>query len=207
VLRFLRSDYLDDPAVPLAKAVRDRVERETGHRPDGPVRVLTHVRTFGYVFNPISVYYCFNRSGDRLEAVVASVTNTPWNERHSYVLQPAAEANAGRFHRFLTDKAFHVSPFMGMEQTYRWRVGCPGETLFLAIDSLEHGRRIFWASLDLRRRPLTAASLAGALVRHPLLTLRVIAAIYWQAFRLRRKNVPVHPHPREREAKLEPIVR
>lgn len=207
VLRFRRADYLGDPERPLAEAVRDRVEQETGRRPAGPVRLLTHVRTFGYVFNPISMYYCFDSEGERLQAIVADVTNTPWKERHSYVLTPAAANGGAVSHRFQTRKQLHVSPFMRMDQNYRWHVGRPGTHLVLGIENLEQGRRLFSASLALRRRPLTGLRLAGALARYPFLTLRVTAGIYWQAFRLRRKHVPVHPHPREHEAKLEPALR
>ena len=77
---FRRADYFGPPDVPLADAVRDAVAARTGRRPDGPVRVLTHLRAFGYVFNPVSFYYCFDRD-ERLQAVLAEITNTPWGER------------------------------------------------------------------------------------------------------------------------------
>ena len=83
---FCRDDHLGDPATPLAEAVRDLVEAETGERPEGPIRLLTQLRRFGYYFSPLNLYYCFDRGGEDVEAVVAEVSNTPWLERHCYVL-------------------------------------------------------------------------------------------------------------------------
>jgi DUF1365 family protein len=122
---FRRADHLGDPAVPLAQAVRDLVEARTGRRPAGPIRLLTNLRTVGYVFNPLSLFYCFDPAGGRVEAVVAEVSNTPWNERHCYVLA-ATDAEVGPVQRFETPKELHVSPFMGMRQTYRWTLRRPG---------------------------------------------------------------------------------
>jgi hypothetical protein len=114
---FRRADHFGDPAVPLAEAVRTEVARQTGARPTGPIGLLTHLRYFGYCFNPVSFYYCWDAAGASLEFLLAEVTNTPWGERHCYVVDLRAGAPAP------TPKAFHVSPFMGMDQEYRWRVG------------------------------------------------------------------------------------
>ena len=125
IAEFRRSDHLGDPARPLADTVRDLVAARTGRSlPPGPVRVLTNLRYFGHCFNPVSFYYCFERSGERVETIVAEVTNTPWGERHAYVLsneRPGSSNMRGRF-----AKEFHVSPFMGMDHTYAWRMTTPG---------------------------------------------------------------------------------
>ncbi len=195
---FRRADYLGPADVPLKQAVLDRVEAELGRRPDGAVRVLTQLRTFGYLFNPVSFYYCFGADG-ALEAVAAEITNTPWNERHTYVLDARTGREAvGLRHEFA--KRFHVSPFHPMEQRYEWRLSEPGETLGVHMTNREGDRAVFHAGLEARRRPVTAAALAGALLRHPLLTLRVHAAIYWQAARLWAKRIPFHAHPAKRAA-------
>jgi uncharacterized protein len=191
--RFRREDHLGEPRVPLDEAVRDLVAERTGRRPLGPVRLLTHLRYAGFGFNPVSFFYCYDAAG-RLDAIVADVRNTPWNERHRYVL-PVTGRGPKRL-RFDTAKDFHVSPFMPMDLAYAWTFHVPGERLAVRIENrARDGRPLFDALLALRRREITGASLAGALLRFPLLTLQVIAAIYWQAFRLRRKGAPIFAHP------------
>ncbi|MBM3345985.1 MAG: DUF1365 domain-containing protein [Betaproteobacteria bacterium] len=208
VARFDRRDHLGDPAEPLDVAVRELVRARTGRRPGGPIRLLTHLRYFGHCFNPVSFYYCFDAADARVETVVAEVNNTPWDERHCYVLEadgaPGDAAAAGL--QALTPKAMHVSPFMPMALRYEWHLSAPDERLAVHMQLLEDAvaaggpRKVFDATLDLRRLPLTGANLAGVLLRHPLMTLQVIAAIHWQALRLWLKRIPVHTHP----GKLQP---
>ena len=193
VVRFRRADYLGDPAVPLAAEVRALVARRTGSDPGGPVRLLTQPRTLGHCFNPVSFYYCFRPGGERLAAVVAEVTNTPWGERHAYVLPSGGD---GPVLDGDVDKALHVSPFMPMDQRYTWRATRPGATLSVHIASTEHGAPAFDATLSLRRAPLTRRSLARICLRYPAATLRVLALIYGHAVALKLKGVPVQPHPR-----------
>jgi DUF1365 family protein len=161
---FRRADYLGDPRQPLGEAVRDLVGSRTGARPEGPVRLLTHLRYLGHCFNPVSFYYCFDASGERVSAVVAEVTNTPWGERHAYVM-PLGEAfdrptmgdrgtiedHSGRTdcpptndrtdHGTATvmrrqfDKQLHVSPLMSMDLRYDWRLTVPAEQLLVHIQA------------------------------------------------------------------------
>ena len=189
--RVPRRDHLGDPAVPLADSVRALVaERLGAPAPDGPVRLLTGLRSFGLRFNPVSFFYLFD-SDEQLGAVVAEVTNTPWGEQHAYVLRH----EGGRLVAGASDKAMHVSPFMGMDQRYTWRATVPGPTLSVHITSHEAGERAFDATLGLRRVPLTRRTLARATVRHPAAAARVLALIYGHALALKLKGVPVHPHP------------
>lgn len=194
---FRRADHFGDREVSLADAVRDLVEKRSGHRPAGSVRLLTHLRYFGYVFNPVSFYYCFTPD-DVLDTVVAEVDNTPWGERHLYVLPRRDSVEEGSL-RFRFPKAFHVSPFMGMEQVYDWRFSLPGERLRVEMQSEENGQLVFEATLALKRRELTRATVGEALIRYPAMTARVTGAIYWQALRLWWKGAPFFNHPR-REA-------
>jgi DUF1365 family protein len=191
---FKRADYLGDASRPLDDEVRERVWRETGARPRGPIRLLTHLRMFGHCFNPVSFYYCFDARGERVETVVAEITNTPWRERHAYVLPVPVDAMRGAM-RFRFGKSFHVSPFMPMAQQYDWRFGAPGERLAVHMENHDGHGKVFDATLALERREIGAASLAGALARHPFLTLRVLGAIHWQALLLWAKRVPVYAHP------------
>jgi DUF1365 family protein len=199
--RFRREDHLGDPRVPLDRAVRDVVEARSGRRPAGPIRLLTHLRYAGYGMNPVSFHYCFEANGRDLAAIVADVTNTPWQERHTYVLPVAKPA---RRLRFSSPKELHVSPFHPMELVYRWSFLVPSDSLVVRIAAEDAGDApLFDAVLALRRSEITTASLARALVRHPLMTARVTAGIYWQAFRLHRKGAPYHPHPRDHAGSLE----
>lgn len=195
---FRRADYLGDAALPLDVAVRDRVEAATGRRPAGPVRMLSQLRNYGYCFNPVTFYYCYAASGDSVDTIVAEITNTPWGERQSYVLPVPPDRGAeadGRPFEFTFDKTFHVSPFMPMTQTYRWRFGVPGKDVAVHMDNFEGGVSVFDATLVLHREAISTASLARVLVRFPASCVRVLAAIYWQALRLWLKRVPFHPHP------------
>jgi DUF1365 family protein len=179
--RFHREDHLGDPAQPLDGAVRDLVEARTGRRPEGPIRLLTHLRYFGYVFNPVSFYYCFDAAGARVETVVAEVNNTPWGERHCYVVNTKDRSR----------KAMHVSPFMPMDLDYRWRFSPPGERLAVHMALLRSEERLFDATLSLRRQPLGNS----LLLRYPLMTFQVVVAIHWEALRLWLKRLPVFTHP------------
>ncbi len=143
--------------------------------------------------NPVSFYYCFDESGDRLETIVAEITNTPWKERHQYVLAVAA---GGRVKRFDFEKEFHVSPFLPMNMSYRWCFSEPKERLFVNMQNFEHGEPMFDATLALTREPVTAAALMRVLVAFPFITFKVIAAIHWQALRLWCKRTPFYSHPR-----------
>ncbi len=191
-----RSDYLGDPAVPLDQAVRDRVAQETGARPTGPIRMLTHLRYFGLCFNPVTFYYCFDATDKRVETIVAEITNTPWNERHAYVLTDALNEAPGSVRRYRFGKRFHVSPFMDMAIDYDWRFNTPREALNVHMEDWQDGAKLFDATLTLERREIGSAALAHALIAFPLMTFKVIGGIYWQALRLWLKRVPFHTHPK-----------
>jgi uncharacterized protein len=185
---FRRSDFLGDPATDLDLAIRDLVEGETGRRPSGPIALLAHLRTWGWLFNPIAVYYCYDPTGHQVEHTVVEVTNTPWEEKHAYHLPPP-----GRDH--VVDKAMHVSPFFGMDQSYRISYGAPGERLHLSIALDEAGENVFAAALHLRRHPVSRRALGEMLWRHPALTMRVSAGIHVHALRLWAKGATFQPHP------------
>lgn len=191
---FRRADHFGDRREPLATSVRDLVAARLGRRPAGPIGLLTHLRYFGYVMNPVSFFYCFERDGVTVDTIVAEVGNTPWGERHLYVLDGRA-GGEGNCLRFSFPKEFHVSPFMPMDHVYDWELSTPGERLTVSTRNRAGANAVFDAEMTLERRPLDGPELAKALMRHPVMTGAVLLGIYWQAFRLWSKRAPFHPHP------------
>ena len=197
IASFWRADHIGDPAVALDSAIRCLVAQRTGRWPQGPIRLLTHCRYFGYVFNPVSFYFCYDVTGARVETIVAEITNTPWGERHCYVLVEADNRVLSPRKRFCFDKGFHVSPFMDMHVSYDWRFTEPGSRLAIHMENHRAGHCFFDATMVLRREALTGSSLARVLVHYPFMTAKVIGAIHWQALQLWIKGVPFHPHPKK----------
>lgn len=194
---FNRRDHAGRAAVPLDQSVRDLVRSQTGRAPAGPIRLLTHLRYYGYGFNPVSFYFCLDAGGEHVDAIVAEVNNTPWGEQHCYVLGPEMNEGRGGRHRYRFRKAFHVSPFMDMDVGYDWRFTQPGSTLSVHMDNLKDGHKFFDATMRLRRHEISSGALARVLVRYPLMTGKVIGAIYYQAFRLWLHHCPFYPHPKK----------
>jgi DUF1365 family protein len=194
--RFRRADFMGEPERPLDECAREAVAAATGDCPAGPVRLLTGLRYLGHSFNPVSFYYCFDAAGERVEAVVADVQNIPWGERRPYVL--ARGDLRGTVLRDDLAKTLHVSPLMGMDQTYSFRASEPGERLAVHIESrprdISEGKT-FDATLSLRRRELSGRTLTAMLTRYPAMSLQVVAKIYAQSLRLRLKGARYHPHP------------
>jgi DUF1365 family protein len=157
--------------------------------------LLTLLRNWGHYFCPLSLYYCFDGSGQTVDAVVAEVMNTPWHERHWYVLHKGNRIGDPSQLRSRHPKGFHVSPFMDMDMVYQWHLHEPGPELSVAIANSRGDQRLFDVSLALKRRELSRWSMLSALARHPWMTGRVVQAIYWQAFRLWWKKCPFYAHP------------
>lgn len=195
--RFVRSDFLGDRSVPLKQAIYQRVKEELGISLNGPVRMLANLRYFGFIMNPLCTYYCFDEH-ERLVAIVAEVNNTPWGERHSYVLacDPDKETQ-----RITFDKTMHVSPFNPMDMQYAWRSNKPGDALTIHLSNWRNESCEFYANLQLEQEAISAKSLRRFLWRYPLMTLKVFTWIYWHALLLWIKRIPVFDHPK-REAYL-----
>ena len=189
MVSFWDRDHGDGSGAPLCDWVAGRLA-DAGLAADGRVSLLCFPRLFGYAFNPLAVYYCRDRH-DALAAVVYQVTNT-FGERHSYVLPVDGEDGAIRQ---ACDKAFYVSPFFEVAGGYAFRLNDPADRLSMVIRYGQDGRDLFVASHTGARVPVTDRRLAGLMVSHPLMTLKVIGGIHWQAFRLWRKGVPLVKKP------------
>lgn len=193
--RFIRADYLGDPARPLAEAVRQRMAQLTGKPVAGRVCGLLHLRTLGLYFSPVNFYYGFDEAG-QCSHFLAEVSNIPWGEHHHYG-HYLGDGNFCPAH----PKAFHVSPFNPDDQQYRWDITPPGERLAVTIEVSDRRGEVFAATLDLARRPLDPAEVRRQLRRIPVMTAYVVAAIYYQALRLYLKGVPYIPYvPHAKEA-------
>jgi DUF1365 family protein len=159
----------------------------------GPVRLLCFPRVLGFVFNPLSIWFCHHRSG-RLAALLYEVHNT-FGEQHCYLIpvDPARQADTPILQS--CDKGFYVSPFIGMAATYRFRLAEPGERLAVVIQQATPEGALLVASQTGRRRPLDDATLLRAFLAYPLMTMKVIAGIHWHAYRLWRKGAKLVPRP------------
>ena len=190
---FCERDHFGDPALPLRERLRADAAAEGISLLDGPIYLLTHLRYLGYNFNPVSFFYCCDSQG-QIQAILAEVNST-FGESRNYWLNAANKLESYNSLRYRVPKSLHVSPFMKMELDYTFVFTPPEENLVAHMNTLDGGAAFFDATLELSRRPWTARSLHGALALHPLVTLKVIAAIHWEALRLYFKNVPVVAKP------------
>jgi DUF1365 family protein len=203
---FLRSDHLKDPSQPLADEVRDVILRQTGQASDGPIRLLTQLRYFGYYMSPLNLFYVFDASDRRVETIVAEVNNTPWKERHCYVLWTGNREGETDELQFEHAKDFHVSPFMGMDMQYVWRLTEPNSTLRVQLANRRQSQQVFDAGMTLERRELNRQNLRRLTLRYPLMTAQISAGIYFQALKLSWKKCPFYTHPKKQTNSTSPAL-
>ena len=194
IARFRRDDHYRSEAETLDEAIRQLVHDRVGLFPQGPITLLTHLRYLGFVMNPVSFYYCWDKSVSRIEHIVAEVHNTPWGEQHCYVLECPRDWMHGSA-QFVLDKEFHVSPFMPMDQMYAWEFSYPEHCLNIEMNSSTNNQQVFQASLELKAIDLNSSNLASCLLSYPFMTTKVAAAIYMEAAHLWLKKMPFYPHP------------
>ena len=195
--RFVRSDFIGDKDIPISEAIKRRIQECCDNAFSGQIFLLANWRYFGLQNNPIACYFCIGADSQKLDYIVAEVTNTPWGERHSYVL-PVIDS----VEPFQTEfpKELHVSPFHGMNQRYRWLSTTPAESLAIKLTNIEEQERVFHAVLQLRRVPISTRAGLTLLLKFPLETAKVTLGIYWQALVLLLRRVPLHSHPKNNSA-------
>lgn len=196
-----RGDHFGDQSVSIDRAVRKLIHERTGQPSRGPIRMLTHLRYFGHCFNPVTVYYCYNVTGNSLETIVVEIHNTPWGEVYCYVLDNQLLQEQGGQRKYSFKKDFHISPFMQMDIFYTWFFSDPAETLSIQMIDFQDNRKLFEAELYMQRLEIRKKNLASILINYPLMTVKVIVAIYWQAFRLWKKGAPFFSHPKKMSPK------
>ena len=198
VAQFKRGDYLGESEIPLSEAVRNTVAETLGYEPSGPIRMLTHLRYFGYIINPVTFYYCFNENENKLDAIIAEITNTPWNERHTYILDGNEEAATRTTHSYHFKKSFHISPFLDMNHDYHWRFRIPNRRLSVYMENFQEKQKMLDVNLLLNRQEITPRSMTNILLAYPFMTLKVLGGIYLQATKLWLKGTPFFVHPSKR---------
>ncbi|MBB5873084.1 DUF1365 family protein [Allocatelliglobosispora scoriae] len=187
--RFTAADHLGDPARDIRANVEEFARLRGVELRGGRILMLAQARVFGYVFNPLTVFWCFDEAGE-LACVLAEVHNT-YGERHCYLLTPGGDD------RYATGKEFYVSPFFAVEGEYEMRLPAPDERLRLMIKLAHHGKQVFVATLTGRRRAATSGALLRLALRHPLSPLLASARIRYQGIRLYLRRLPVvarQPH-------------
>lgn len=196
---FKRADHLGDNNKSLVDAVREKIFEHSGVKSEGPIRLLTHCRYLGFGFNPVSFYYCFDKQDSKIEHIVAEVNNTPWGEQYCYVLSEAdnvhPEKTGTQLKQYRPSKDFHVSPFMPMNIDYDWRFNAPGDRLTVHMQNYIDEEKLFDATIDFKCRPITSWNMSRVLLQYPIVTVKVVIGIYYEALKLWLKRIPLFDHP------------
>jgi len=188
---FRRKNYLNHPEIPLDDYARQLVKSKFNIYPKGKVYLLTHLSCLGYCLNPISLYFIFDEVNQQLEYLILEVTNTPWGEKHNYVLQSTAKPK-NEVYRLRFQKELHVSPFLTMNYDYQFNLKLNKQKISIHMENHINGKKDFDVTLMLK-----ATSAYKRVFRNfPLITYKVAAAIYWQALTLWMKGIPFHAHPK-----------
>ena len=192
--RYRRADHYGDSQKSLDLVIRKLIKKETGTTITGPIRLLTNLSYFGYCFNPVSFYYCFDEF-EELQYIIAEVTNTPWGERCCYVLSDNLNNTGSSIKKYRPIKKMHVSPFMPMEVDYEWTFTKPEQKINVSMGNSKEGNKFFNVGLSMKKNCISSSSLARILLVYPVITLKIIFGIHWQALRLWLKKCPVYVHP------------
>jgi len=190
-LSFHRDDYYGEPSLPLDEAIRQKMTAlNQSEKLDGEVFFFGQLRTFGIYFSPVNFYFLRSPEHNRFTHMLAEVSNTPWNERHYYLVDMETQED--------TEKAFHVSPFNPLDMTYKWTIRQP-DAHFNLVMACHRKEKDFTAGLNMKRISLDNTNLRIMLRRIPSMTIKTVVGIYWQALKLFIKRTPIYDHPNSQE--------
>ncbi len=194
LIAFHEKDYWDRRKGDLRKRITNFLQEKHQITIAGPITMLTHLRYWGFCFNPVTFYYCFTKAKKKLQVIIADINNTPWNEKYAYVLKISEPSPNYSFSQL--KKEFHVSPFFPMEQMYQWSFSSPeAENLNITMHNLEKKNKVFSACLHLKREVFSPWKIFLYSLKYPFITLKTFLAIYWQAGLLFLKKIPFFAHP------------
>tara|TARA_B100001996_G_C18611547_1_gene573933 strand:+ start:249 stop:1031 length:783 start_codon:yes stop_codon:yes gene_type:complete len=195
LVSFMRDDYHGNNNIDLDTSVRKTIYKKIGKNIKGPIRLLTNLRYFGYCFNPVSFYYCFDEADTKVEVIMAEVTNTPWKERHSYIIKNNNKNIRPKNISIKLDKKLHVSPFWGMDHQYEWFFSEPSKRLLVNMKNFKDKNKVFDAKLIMNRTPFSLKNLIKQVVKFPFITAVIVFRIHWHALKLWLKKAPFYIHP------------
>lgn len=193
---FKRKNYLNESTILLDEYARQLVMNQYGVYPKGKIYLLTQLSCLGHCFNPISVYFILDETNQQLDYLMLEVTNTPWGERHYYILKHSTKPK-DNIYTYQFQKKLHVSPFMSMNYTYQLNLKLTNKQIILHMENHTDGKKDFDATLTLSAQPNTPFKKIAW--RYPFITFKITAAIYWQALRLWMKGIPFHSHPKTKK--------
>jgi len=189
---FPSGKHLRDYQGSVASRIRSFLRSKMTDVPVGPIRLITQLRQFGFYFSPLNLFIVGDE--DRPEVIVAEVNNIPWGEQQLYLLAPRWD-DSKNVACYEHAKEMHVSPFLPMNHRYRWEFQFPTNEMFVGLANIEDNTTVFQASMKLQKFVLDRSTLQRFLWTHPLMSWKVVAAIYWQAFKLWWKKCPLYSHP------------
>ena len=184
-------------------AICNLIKQKTKRNFDGKVYLLANLTHWGYCYNPVSFYFCYDHQ-QQLQYILSEIHNTPWGERFTYLhdVSTCNNENSSRLKNssgdkltFEFDKRFHVSPFIPMEIDYQWNFKITDDKILISMNLKQSSKSIFNATMNLAEVPLTSKMANVIAIRYPFTCLNILRSIYWQAFRLWLKRIPFHTHP------------